>query len=98
MITNKRVAKKVNIEKSKHRKKRNNKVNGGKKDRTQRTVTFPPERCQCDDSRKRRNVSDRLRRVDLPLWIDEDERMRPQQFSEIEPNVAPGDDHAIQRC
>src|SRR4029078_10976618 len=37
------------------------------------------------------------RRINVPSWIDKDQRMRPYQFAEIEPNSFTSDDETFRK-
>src|SRR4029077_18880260 len=42
-----------------------------------------------------RQIRNDFRRINVPPWIDEDQRMRPYQFAEVEPNGFAGDDQTF---
>src|SRR5436309_15972027 len=92
MIAHKRVAKEKDAEKAEHRKQREQIVRSGKE---HRATPFRPDQPQSEQSSqcpKQRQIVCQPRRVNLPPWIDENKRLWPDKFAEIEPDRATRDD------
>src|SRR5438552_19176636 len=59
-------------------------VSGGKEQSTAPFCAGKPQGNQPGYRRQQREICNDFRRINVPPWIDEDQRMRPKQFAEIE--------------
>src|SRR5262249_47004076 len=85
---------------SKHWKKANDEIGRCKKDRAQKTVSVPPQKKQSDRGCQGGNEVDKSQSLDLPTRVNKNERMRPEDLSEIKQNIPTGNGqplHCVQR-
>src|ERR1044071_8655889 len=97
MIAYKRVAKKINIEKAQHWEERNNEISSGKEHREPPGCADQPQKSQESQRGDDWEISGQLRGIDSPPRIDENQRIGPDELSEVKPNCAAGDDNAFGR-
>src|SRR6266576_5036867 len=98
MIAYKRGTKEKHAEKAEHGKQRDDIVSGGKEQSTAPFCVDKPQGNQPGYCCQQREICNDFRRINVPPWIDEDQRMRPHQFAEIEPNGFTSDDQTFREC
>src|SRR5437016_12363622 len=72
-------------------------VSGGKEQSTAPFCAGKPQGNQPGYRRQQREIGNDFRRINVPPWIDEDQRMRPKQFAEIEPNRFTSDNQTFRK-